>query len=507
MIDWTMRRLPAGSFAWLVLHEIRLSMRARFGKRRISFTGALGWVALAGWCAVGVLVALALAHVRIEPNSAQRIAVLVAAILGFTFMTTQALIASQRTLYESGDLDLLFSAPVPPRTVMSAKLVGIVAAIALTYSFLILPIVVPVAAVGHPRLFGIVALLAAMALLAACLGLALMLVIARFAGPRGARTLGQIVAAVAGGAVFLMSQIANLRGSGGGRSAYDQLYQWMTAHGYGSIGWTAIPASAAFGDPLPIVLLLGGTALLFALTVTAMNGLFLSAYRAGGVRLSPRRRARGGIARHFHPGLFGTVFAKEWKLLARDPALVFQVVLRLIYLVPLFFVGLNNKVAFAPGLAFMAVVIAGQMIGSLAWLTVSAEDTPDLLKVAPIDKAAVDRAKMIAAIAMAAPLIVILPVVIALTTPIGALVTLAMTLLGGWLTGILEVRFGKPAPRSSFKRRGGGGGSLVRTLLQFAMVAVLGGIAGGVVLMLTFDFSRINLPRAGQAPGVSIPRH
>ncbi len=53
-------------------------------------------------------------------------------------MTTQALLASQQTLYGAGDLDLLFSAPIPPRTIVSAKLVGIVATIAVTFARLIL---------------------------------------------------------------------------------------------------------------------------------------------------------------------------------------------------------------------------------------------------------------------------------------------------------------------------------------------------------------------------------
>ncbi|MFX6006944.1 hypothetical protein ABTF07_20425, partial [Acinetobacter baumannii] len=60
-------------------------------------------------------------------------------------MTAQAMIGSQRTLYESGDLSLLFTAPVPERTVLLAKLLGIAGAIALTYATLLLPMVVPVA--------------------------------------------------------------------------------------------------------------------------------------------------------------------------------------------------------------------------------------------------------------------------------------------------------------------------------------------------------------------------
>ena len=111
---------------------------------------------------------------------------LVAAILIMTFMTTQAMLGSQRTLYEAGDLDLLLSAPLPPRRVLGAKLCGIAASVVLSFAFLVLPIALPIAVQGHPGLFGIPALLVAMALSAACLGLAVMLGVAAIAGPRGA---------------------------------------------------------------------------------------------------------------------------------------------------------------------------------------------------------------------------------------------------------------------------------------------------------------------------------
>ncbi len=296
-----------------------------------------------------------------------------------------------------------------------------------------------------------------------------------------------------GGAFFLATQIT--RGETDNReSAFTELFGWFSSHGYGAAGWTGIPSRAAFGDPLSLALLLGGSLAVFVLTSAGMNRLFVASYRAGGMRLSRTRRVRGGLARHFRERLFGTVFAKEWKLLARDPALVFQVVLRLVYLAPLFLIGARNPQAFAPMMAFMSVVIAGQMVGSLAWLTVSAEDSPDLLKVAPIDKERVDRAKMSAALAMALPFTLILPVAIGLRSIPGALVTFAATLLGGWLTALLEVRFGKPAQRSSFRRRGASGG-VVRTLIQFAMTIALGGVAAGTVFSLTADWKHLPLPR------------
>ena len=103
----------------------------------------------------------------------------------------------------------------------------------------------------------------------------------------------------------------------------------------------------------------------------------------------------------------------------------------------------------APSLAFASVAIAGQLVGSFAWLAVSAEDAPDLIAVAPVDKGEVDRAKLGAALAMAAPLALLLPIAIALRTPLGAIVTLAMTAGGGALAGWIELKLGKPADRAA----------------------------------------------------------
>ncbi|MBO9713097.1 hypothetical protein [Sphingomonas sp.] len=480
MIGLLIRLAPRQSLVWLVLHELRLSVA---GRKIRAWQAVLGPILLLGWIAVGVAIAFAVQHVAIPESAEVDTGLLVGAILLFSFMTTQALLVSQRTLFEAGDLDLLFSAPIAPRTVMAAKLIGIAAAIALSFALMVLPLVLPIAVLGHPQLFGVPALLLALTLIAACLGLGITLLLAKIAGPRAARTVGQIVAALAGGSVFLASQLMS-HGDRTTRSGAKILFDRMLESGFGSHGLGALPGKAAFGDPLATALLLGIGVALFVLTVTAMQTAFLSAYRAGTMKLGRTRRATSKVARHFHPTLFGAVFAKEWKLLARDPALAFQIVLRLIYLAPLFLAVFRagSKVPIAPSLAFGSVVIAGQVVASLAWLAVSAEDAPDLVKVSPVAKRELDNAKLWAAMAMAAPLIALLPIAIAFETIPGALVTLAMTAFTGWMTGQLEVLYGKPAPRSTFRRRRSG--SLIVGIFSVILTLVFGGVAGVAVYLL-----------------------
>lgn len=480
MIGRMMAHTAPGSFVWLTLNELRLAMLAY---QRKDWQAALAYFLLVVWTLVGIVIALAMRGVPLDGGPFTRAIVLLVSAWVFTLMVTQAIVTSQRTLYEAGDLDLLFSAPLPPRTVIAAKLAGITGSIMLTYATILLPIVLPMALLGHAELLGAVALLVALALFGACSGLAITLALARIAGPRAARTVGQIAAALSGGAAFLVIQFYNSRDRDEG--GIDLLFRQIERAGLVDSGPGAWPGHAALGDPIAVLFLFGGAALIFAFTAWAMQTLFLSGYRAGGMRLSGRTRAATSrIARHFRAGLFATTFAKEWRLLARDPALIFQILLRLVYLAPIFFIGMQSDgaIPIGPSLAFVSVIVAGQVVSSLAWLAAAAEDSPDLITVAPVTKDDVDSAKLLAALAMSAPVVLLLPIVIAFETIPGALVTIAITALGGWLTGYLEVSNATPAPRSTFQRKSQG--SFVMAIFNIVISAFLGAIAGVAVYFL-----------------------
>ncbi|MEI9927259.1 MAG: hypothetical protein WDN44_05540 [Sphingomonas sp.] len=98
-------------------------------------------------------------------------------------------------------------------------------------------------------------------------------------------------------------------------------------------------------------------------------------------------------------------------------------------------------------------------MGSFAWLTVSAEDSPDLLRIAPVEKEAIDAAKLGAGDGDGGAAVRAAAIAIATETAAGALIALGFTVLTGWLTGQLEIAYAVPAPRSTFRRRRQGGGS------------------------------------------------
>lgn len=475
--------LAPGSFLWLARHELFLAWRNRPQR------GALRWLGVIFpllWLAFGCWIGWMLRDVPIPFYPPVLIGVLVASILVFTFMATQAMIGSQQTLYESGDLALLFTAPMEPRNVLLAKLLGIAGAIVLTYALLLLPIVLPIAVLGHPRLFGLIALLVALALGAAATGLAITMLIVRIAGPRAAKTVGKIVAALLGGSFFIVSQFMSHADRGTrGANAFTSLFHYLRDSGFGSSGWSGLPGRAAFGDPLAALFMLGLGAGLFVLAGESLQRRFLTGYQDGGIKLS-RATARGRpMARLFHPGLTRSIFAKEWRLLARDPALAFQLVLRLVYMAPILFVAFGNgrHLAIAPTLAFASVLVATQLVGSLSWLTVSAEDSPDLLAVAPVEKDDVDTAKLLAAFAMAAPFALALPIAIAFHTIPGAIATVVMSAIGGGLSGVVELNFGKPGQRANFAKRRQSG-SFVAGILNLIISFAFGSVAGVLVYFL-----------------------
>jgi ABC-2 type transport system permease protein len=224
--------------------------------------------------------------------------------------------------------------------------------------------------------------------------------------------------------------------------------------------------------------------LVFAGAGALLGRAFLTSYQNAPTRLTRSRgRAKGSIARHFRQGLFATMFAKEARLLRRDPQLAFTIVLRLIYLLPIALPAFTHGHGppLLPALAFFGVLIAGQLAGSLAWLTVSAEDSPDLIAVAPVETQAAARAKLAAALLIAAPFAVVLPLAIALVSPRAAIIALAMTAAAALAAGLVELKFQRPAPRRRFGNRREG--SFLVGVLTFLMTGVLALGAGYLVYL------------------------
>lgn len=474
-----------GTLPWLVLHELRLSFRGGKGKRGLWIRAVLVLL----YAVIGTVAGFAMrgADMRIDGDALRIATAGIVTIL--SFMIAQVVIGAQRTLYESGDLDLLLSSPMPGNRVMEAKTLGLAGSAATTFAFLLFPIVIPFAILAMPRLIAIIPSLGALALIGASLGLGLALVLVRLLGSRGARAAGQILAAFLGAMVFLISQLAMQRDElpTGGRMA--GFIAWMRENGLGAEGWSATPARAVLGEPLPLLTFLLFALLLFAGTSIAFRRHFLLSYQKAGDRGAGKVRARKGQGRRarglFSGGLLRAILAKELRLILRQPEIIFMIALRLIYLAPLIIIGLNaggSEAIGVPMLAAVGAIAAGQLAGSVAWLTISAEDAPDLLAVSPVAALKLKRLKLVAALIIVAPFALIVPAIIAASDPAAAIVAIIGSILAGYAGGAVEMAFGKPQRRSSFTKRQQG--SFLVSLISLFATMVVGALTAAAAWLI-----------------------
>ena len=147
---------------------------------------------------------------------------------------------------------------------------------------------------------------------------------------------------------------------------------------------------------------------------------------------------------------------KEWTLLWRDPWLVSQSLMQILYLLP---PALMLWLSFREGggalLVLIPVVVmaAGQLAGGLAWLSISGEDAPDLVATAPITSSRVIVAKIEAVIGTIALVFAPLSVALAFASPLAAIVSAIGILMAAASATVIQLCFRVQARRSQFRRR------------------------------------------------------
>jgi ABC-2 type transport system permease protein len=471
-----------GSAVWLLAHELRLAwygaaVNAR-GRRRP------GVIALTAWAAGSValhLFAWAILHKLGPHGMADPLLTVVATLLllaGATFMLSTALKASVTALFERGDLDLLLSSPLPSRSIFATRLLGVAAATAGLWLYLFGPLANVALVMGHPAWLGIYVVLGATSVLAACAAMLATLGLVRVLGASRTRAIAQVLAAIAGALLFLITQLGHLLpGSGAGMEAVVQRLLAAPALGPASLLW--LPGRAALGQPaalLAFVVLAAGAPVL---TVIRTHRFFVQGLQqAAGV--SRARPAPGGLPVYaFRNGLFESVVAKEWRLIARDPQLISQVLLQLLYLLPMLLLVLRAGTGVAPGLAAGLTILCSALTGNLAWIVIAGEEAPDLLRSSPSAARTIGLAKLSAA-AMPPLLLLAAPLVwLTVRAPAPGLLT-AFTAVGAILgAGIVVLWSGRQAARGDFKMRGKE--NFVCSLLEFLSGACWAGLAWALV--------------------------
>jgi len=471
--------LPIGSTAWLLAHEIRLAwrtaLRGKVGRRRLIIVSALLTV---GTAAIGLPAALFLRHVQI-PITPVTVAVSDVALLAlFSLMLSQTLSATVETFYTRGDLDLLLSSPLTPRKILTTRVLAMAANVFTGAAVLITPVLLPVALLGHPTWIAVYGVLAALAFGACAAGLVAALALFRLIGPLRTRAVAQVMAAVIGGAFFLVTQVRNILGA-------HQTSVWMDVassaarSGAGGSPLAALPLRALLGGTRPLLVMLGAGAVLLTAATLWIGRRFddIAAAAGGAAILHPRRPSREAP---FARGAFAATVKKELRLLGRDAALLSQVLLRLLYLVPLIILALRNASGHAhwalPSGVAAVTLMVGQVAASLSWITFSAEDTPELLKCAPAAFATLSRAKMTAALGPLAVLMFAPLVILIVISPRAGLAALAGCIASGLASGLINSWRRGNGKRAEFLRRGTV--SYTVAIAQFLIGALIAAAAG-----------------------------
>ena len=452
----------SGSLFWFARHEVRLAWRDMLammtaGRPARERMLAAGVIALAALLHLVAFLVLRGTNARgIVPDLQTLIAVSAALLLSASAMLSQAMESATRAFYTRSDLELILASPAPAHKLFAVRIGAMALTVGLMSLLLVGPFVDVMAWRGGWKWLRAYGVIAAVALLATAAAVVLTLALFRSIGPKRTRLAAQVAAALVGGAFVIGLQIAAMFSTGTlSRMAFlRSSFVTARAPGIHSLFWW--PARAALGDGWCFLFVLSASVATFlAVTVWAAPRFAGCAMAAGSIS---REAARSGTkSRSFRPATAaGALRRKEVRLLLRDPWLMSQSLMQLLYLLPPALL-LWRSFTFAGNAAAICVPVlimaAGQLAGGLAWLTISGEDAPDLVSSAPIALSQLLKAKV--ETVLGAIGLVFFPFVAALAfvSPSHALVAACGIAAAALSSTLIQLWFRSQAKRSQFRRR------------------------------------------------------
>ena len=427
--------LAPGGACWLLHHELRLSWRGMGGKRAwlLLVAGSVLW-AFVHFAAWKLLSSKAISGVEQIPPIAMAIAGGVFWLFA-SIMVSQSVAHAVAALFDRGDLDLLLSSPLPPRAIFMIRGLGIAVGSCLAPALLLLPFAHVGVVAGCPGMIAIYVVIGSLALASAAAGMALTMSLVRAFGARRAKTIAQVAAALIGAAFFLLSQVQTMLP----KSQREALAAWA-GHETQVGGWFSPdsvlwwPVKAMLGEVVPLLLVVAVGVGSFWLVVNLAYRRFVSGTQESLTGGKTRAVYAPGPVR-FGSGVVRLLLVKEWKQLVRDPQIITQTLLQILYLIPLLFIGFGGRrdvMLLVPGF----VVITSMLAGNLAWLTIAAEDAPELVGTSPISIARIRLIKAAAAILPVLALLIPLALWWLVRDPAVALVLL-LCCLGGMVSAAI----------------------------------------------------------------------
>jgi ABC-2 type transport system permease protein len=452
----------SGTFLWFLSHELRLSWR-QFRGLLPNFSTPRALAVIVGVLAVFHALAFPLARwFHSVETGANRHLYVPALILGFAFVMpwiiAQALTSSTRALYTRGDLDLLFGSPLPAPTIMTARALAISAESVGSVAIFLLPLINMNILVGGGHWLSIYPTLVGCGLIGTAFGLCLTLGLFRLAGARRTRFIAQVVSTLIGASFAIGVQIANILPSIWRERLIAQIDASQSGGWFDRSGLMFLPVRAAAGDWASVGAWLVLCLACFGLSTYLLGGFFarsaLASAGLGTIAAAKPRRVHG--AGRFRAGAGTALRHKEWRLLARDPWLISQILLQILYVLPISIVlwrGQGPQASIGLAIAPFLVVVAAQLSASLAWLSLSGEDAPEFLRAAPLTRPQLERAKL-EAIAVPVVGILAIPLVwLTLYAPLAGLWTLAFGAGAAVCTALINLWHPMPGRRTDLIRR------------------------------------------------------
>src|SRR6185437_15215561 len=235
--------------------------------------------------------------------------------------------------YARADLDLIMSSPTRLANIFSIR----IASIALTVTFMALLLSTPFVDVlvmgGGVRWFAAFGVVTAVGLSAAAFAIVITILLFRLIGPARTRLIAQILAAVIGAGFVIALQVAAIL-SYGTLSRFAVLTSDTTAAfapDADSLLWW--PARAILGDSGALLLLLAVSLVVLGVVMAIFSPRFADTAISASAYASSKRH--GKDTRAFRGGSRQQALRrKEFLLLGRDPWLMSQTLMQLLYLVP-----------------------------------------------------------------------------------------------------------------------------------------------------------------------------
>ncbi len=438
-----------GSLPWLVLHDVRVKARGREGRwGRIIAMLLLALLPIVG----GAVMAW-----RVRGGADLPLAALGsvgAVLLGMMLvMVSSAYAHVLRLGRDRGELELLLTAPLP---------------VALPFLLLTAPFFLFSAAFGHVTWVAGPLVVVSVALVATALALTIATLLDRLLGPKLAKLVAQVAGVGLAAAVFALAQAPNFA-----PKWFDAQLAFFSQRPPTPFDW---PAQAVFGQPLPLITVLG-----LALAASQCSA-WLAASRMEAAPADPTAAPhvpRRGRAVRFGGSATAVLFGKELKLLGRDPELISQIGQQLVFMVPILALIFTDGQVTPARLAAAGVFLAGALSSSLAWLVLCAEDAPDLIAAAPLRPGVAIRAKLAAALTPPLLMVSVLALVVLPKSPVAVAVMLPMALVAGLASAAMQAWTQPPARRSAFRKRYRS--SLLMAVGEFVL---LGSLAGATRLLL-----------------------